>query len=77
MCSQAPHIQISCVFPGGVRTNIVNNSIHHKNRIEELKKFSGIFDQQAGLNADEAAAWILGAVGRGKTRVCDVTHNVI
>ncbi len=64
------HINVSCVHPGGIQTNIVNNSRvtvdgakAHKTDMQER------FKDLAGTSADMAAKTILKGVMRNKRRI--------
>jgi NAD(P)-dependent dehydrogenase (short-subunit alcohol dehydrogenase family) len=68
---QGTNVRVSCVLPGGVRTNIHRNArfvkmanpdLCHEDTIECLEKMSR-------LSADEAARIIVRGVRKGKTRI--------
>lgn len=65
------HIAVSCVQPGGVKTNIVKRSryVPTDNSAATREEMIARFDQLAGLTAEQAAAQILRGVGRGKARI--------
>ncbi|GBG32172.1 Dehydrogenase/reductase SDR family protein 7-like [Hondaea fermentalgiana] len=67
--AKAPHVQVACVHPGGVRTNIVRNSTFAKNKEGKTSDITGDFDKIAGLSSAEAAEWILDGVARDHTRI--------
>jgi len=67
-----PYIHVTCVHPGGIKTNIVRNG-----RIEEdmngkqvsLGKMAADFDKMAGTTAEEAARQIVRAVEKNTKRL--------
>ena len=67
-----PHIHVTCVHPGGIKTNIVRNG-----RIENdvngnavsLSKMSADFDKMAGTTAEEAARQIVRAIEKNQKRL--------
>ena len=70
--SSYPHIHVTCVHPGGIKTNIVRNG-----RIEEdmsgkqvsLGKMAADFDKMAGTTAEEAARQIVRAIEKNTKRL--------
>lgn len=64
-------IGVSCVMPGGVRTNIVRNARFRisDNLAPTQEEIVERFESRAGLSADEAADWILRGVARNKARI--------
>jgi len=64
-------VGVSCVMPGGVRTNIVRSGRFRisDNRAPTREEISERFERAAGLGADEAAEWILKGVRRNKARI--------
>ena len=64
-------IGVSCVMPGGVRTNIVRRSRFRiaDNQAPTKEEVAAIFDRRAGLSSDEAARWILRGVSKNKARI--------
>jgi NAD(P)-dependent dehydrogenase (short-subunit alcohol dehydrogenase family) len=70
--SSHPHIHVTCVHPGGIKTNIVRNG-----RIEEdmsgkqvsLSKMAADFDKMAGTTAEEAARQIVRAIEKNTKRL--------
>jgi NAD(P)-dependent dehydrogenase (short-subunit alcohol dehydrogenase family) len=61
-------VTVTCVHPGGIRTNIVNNSRAVGGR--DVGALAELFDKRlARTSADKAAAVILRGAGRGRPRV--------
>ncbi len=65
------HVGVSCVMPGGVRTNIVRNARFRisDNQAPSQEEIVQRFESQAGLSSEEAAEWILRGVARNKARI--------
>jgi NAD(P)-dependent dehydrogenase (short-subunit alcohol dehydrogenase family) len=65
------HIGVSCVQPGGVRTNIVRSSryVPPDNEASTKAEFVESFDSYPGISADEAARRILKGVSKNKARI--------
>jgi NAD(P)-dependent dehydrogenase (short-subunit alcohol dehydrogenase family) len=65
------HIGVSCVHPGGVKTNIVKTSRYTPSTNESPTKedFEETFEQMAALTSDEAALIILRGVKKNKARI--------
>jgi len=65
------HIKVSCVMPGGVKTNIVRSSrfVASDNLSPTKEDLISSFDTLANLTADQAAAQILRGVARGRLRI--------
>ncbi|MBL6688965.1 MAG: SDR family NAD(P)-dependent oxidoreductase [Pseudomonadales bacterium] len=65
------HIGVSCVQPGGVKTNIVASSrfIPIDNQSETKEELTEMFERMAGKSAEEAAQIILDGVLRNKARI--------
>lgn len=65
------HIGVSCVHPGGVKTNIVKTSRYtpSDNESPTKEEFEETFEQLAALTADEAALQILTGVQKNKARI--------
>jgi NADP-dependent 3-hydroxy acid dehydrogenase YdfG len=65
------HIGVSCVHPGGVKTNIVKTSRYTPSDNESPTKedFEETFEQLAALTSDEAALIILRGVEKNKARI--------
>lgn len=65
------HIGVSCVQPGGVKTNIVASSrfIPIDNESETKEELTEMFERMAGKSAEEAAQIILDGVLRNKARI--------
>ncbi len=68
---QDTNIGVTCVHPGGIKTNIARNSKMSGNRVTQEIFDEGIknFDEIARTSAEEAAQQILNAVERRKTRL--------
>lgn len=64
-------LQITCVHPGGIKTNIVKNSRHHVDDLgrTDLDKLSREFDKIARTSPARAANTILTGVEKGRSRV--------
>ncbi len=64
-------VRVSCVLPGGVRTNIVRASRYYPrdNEAPTREEVIAQFDSLAGLSADQAAARILDGVRRDRKRI--------
>ena len=64
-------IGVSCVMPGGVRTNIVRNARFRisDNEAPTQEEIVQRFESRAGLSSEEAADWILRGVQRNKARI--------
>lgn len=60
-------LQVVCVHPGGIRTNIARN-IEYANEAER-EKFIRNFNKQAPTTAPEAAAVIIRGIERNKSRI--------
>mgnify|MGYP005990786377 CR=1 FL=1 len=60
-------VAITCVHPGGIRTNIIRNI--ETNQQARLQKFANAFDKMAGTSAEDAAAQILNAIQKKKVRL--------
>lgn len=60
-------VGVSCVHPGGIRTNIVNNARHSS--AEQGKSLSAAFDRIARTTPEVAARTILRGVQRGQSRI--------
>ncbi|MFT7222124.1 MAG: NADP-dependent 3-hydroxy acid dehydrogenase YdfG [Candidatus Azotimanducaceae bacterium] len=65
------HIGVSCVQPGGVKTNIVKASrfIPKDNESDTKEEFTAMFEQAAQKTSEEAAEIILKGVLRNKARI--------
>lgn len=60
-------VTITCVHPGGIRTNIIRNiETDHQAR---LQKFANAFDKMAGTSAEDAASQIIAAIQGKKVRL--------
>jgi NAD(P)-dependent dehydrogenase (short-subunit alcohol dehydrogenase family) len=65
-------VRVSCVHPGGIRTNIVRNARFHRAADKSLDKeeLEVLFDRFiAHLSADEAARVILAGIRKNKPRI--------
>lgn len=60
-------IAVTCVHPGGIKTNIVRNIATDNPR--RLEQFAKVFDRMAPTSADEAARQILEGIRKKKKRV--------
>jgi NAD(P)-dependent dehydrogenase (short-subunit alcohol dehydrogenase family) len=60
---QGQPIQVTCVHPGGIRTNIVRNARGHS------ASDAALFDKIARTSADEAAAVITSGIEKNKEQV--------
>ena len=65
------HIKVTCVHPGGVKTNIIRESRFTPldNESPSKEEFIKSFNEFAGLTADQAADIILKGVSRKKKRI--------
>lgn len=65
------HIKVSCVHPGGVKTNIIKSSrfVPQDNEGVTKDEFVTQFEQLAALTADQAAAVIVKGVQKDKARI--------
>jgi len=65
------HISVSCVCPGGVKTNIVKRSryVPQDNAAPTLESMAASFEELAGLTSDQAADIILAGVLKNKARI--------
>ena len=65
------HIGVSCVCPGGVKTNIVKRSryVPQDNAAPTLDTMAASFEELAGLTSDQAADIILYGVVKNKARI--------
>jgi butyryl-CoA dehydrogenase len=59
------NIAVTCVHPGGIKTNIVNNGIHYK----DGDKIKAEFDKVAITSADKAANIIIRSIEKKAKRV--------
>ena len=65
--SRGSGLQVVCVHPGGIRTNIARNAIATDRARHD--RFVTNFDKMAKTTAPEAARVILDGVARGKSRI--------
>ena len=65
------HIGVSCVCPGGVKTNIVKRSryVPQDNAAPTLETMAASFEELAGLTPDQAADLILQGMLKNKARI--------
>ena len=66
------HIKISCVHPGGIKTNIVNNARFYKSPDTSLSREEtvAVFNQLiAKTTADKAAQMIIAGIKKDKLRI--------
>lgn len=64
-------IKVSCVMPGGVKTNIVQSSrfVASDNMSPTKDEMASTFETMANLTSDQAAAQILHGVAHGRRRI--------
>lgn len=60
-------VAITCVHPGGIRTNIIRNIATE--RLEHREKFAQAFEKMAKTSPDEAARQIMTAIQKKKRRL--------
>ena len=65
------HVRVSCVLPGGVKTNIVKTSryVATDNEAMTREELAARFEEMAGRTPDEAAEEILRGVARDRPRI--------
>ncbi len=65
------HIGVSCVQPGGVKTNIVKSSrfVPNDNSSPTKEELVGKFEEMAGLTSEQAANIILRGVRKNKAQI--------
>lgn len=65
------HIGVSCVQPGGVKTNIVASSrfVPTDNQSPTKEEFTERFETMAGLTSEQSAAIILNGVRKNKAQI--------
>lgn len=65
------HIGVSCVQPGGVRTNIIRSSryVPADNAAPTKEEFAARFEEIAGLTSEQAAEQILRGVKNNKAQI--------
>ena len=65
------HINISCVHPGGVKTNVARNAKFYKTPGNKITPAEGVkkFEQIAILSPDKAAKKIIAGIKKNKTRI--------
>jgi NAD(P)-dependent dehydrogenase (short-subunit alcohol dehydrogenase family) len=61
------HVKVTCVHPGGIKTNIARNAGQVEGRNHD--ELAGSFDKLARTSPEKAATIILRGVERGKARV--------
>jgi butyryl-CoA dehydrogenase len=59
------NVQVSCVHPGGIKTNIARNGIHYDNEKKSIEKL----DKVAITSAEEAATVIINGMKQNKKRI--------
>ncbi len=59
------NVIISCVHPGGIKTNIVHNGIHYK----DGSKSADQFEKMAITTAEDAATIIIRGIKKGKEKI--------
>ena len=74
LCQELKHtrIKVSCVHPGGIRTNIVRNSRFHKAADPSLQKekMAELFERfLVHTSAEKAAEIIVSGMKKGKQRI--------
>jgi NADP-dependent 3-hydroxy acid dehydrogenase YdfG len=65
------HVKVSCILPGGVRTNLARNARFYKaaNPQASREDMLKVFDELAGTSADQAARAIVSGIKKNKRRV--------
>ncbi len=58
-------VTVSCVHPGGIKTNIARNGIHYK----DAEKSSAQFDEVAATTSEDAARIIINGVKKNKEKI--------
>ena len=67
-----PHgIYVSCIHPGGIRTNIAKNARFYQDQLgrKDQDRFAQFFEKMAPTSSEMAARIILDGVRRKKTRI--------
>jgi short-subunit dehydrogenase len=59
------NVTVSCVHPGGVKTNIVKNGIHYRDMDKSIEKF----DTVTATTAEDAATIIINGMKKNKERI--------
>jgi butyryl-CoA dehydrogenase len=59
------NVTVSCVHPGGIKTNIARNGIHYKNAEKSVAQF----DEVAATTSEEAARIIINGVKKNKEKI--------
>lgn len=59
------NVTVSCVHPGGIKTNIVHNGIHYKDGSKTAREF----EQMAITSAEDAATIIINGIKNGKEKI--------
>ncbi|HQV80672.1 MAG TPA: SDR family oxidoreductase [Agitococcus sp.] len=66
------NIHVTCVHPGGIKTNIARNARVHNDmfgRVADVKKLAADFDRLAATTAEEAARQIVRAIENNQKRL--------
>jgi NAD(P)-dependent dehydrogenase (short-subunit alcohol dehydrogenase family) len=66
-----PSVQVVCVHPGGIKTNVARNAKFIKgfNGVDDAASSADQFDKAARTSADQAAETIIRAMESGEVRV--------
>lgn len=59
------NVTVSCVHPGGVKTNIARNGIHYKDAEKSIRQF----DEITATTAEDAATIIINGMKKNKERI--------
>lgn len=59
------NVRLSCVHPGGIKTNIARNGIHYKNADKSIANF----DAAAATTAEDAATTIINGMKKNSERI--------
>ena len=69
---RATHVRVTCVHPGGIKTNIVKNGRHFADpsgKAADLDTMARDFEREARTTADEAGRQIVDAIVRERPRL--------
>jgi len=71
LANSHPHLGVSCVQPGGVKTNIVKDSryVPSDNQAPTQDELAAIFESMADLTSTQAAAEILKGVRKNRAQI--------